>query len=179
MFKHICDIISGLLIFAKHALDKVDALVAHTRPNWSFKLRFLVQYSLLYFIDRRPYKGHLATDKVVKNTAQTPNITLEVTRLPKQNLRCFIPKSTCIFNESFLFLQEACQTKVSNLDLWSLVSTAQKDVLMLYISVHNVLSVNILQSIGNLCENVECVLLRKVILAVSLYIDVQVLPFFI
>ena len=50
---------------------------------------------------------------------------------------------------------------------------------MLYIAVHNALSVNIFQSIGNLCENVECMLLRKVTLAVRWHITVQVLPFLI
>ena len=96
---------------------------------------------------------------MIENATEAPNITFEVTQLLHDNFRCHVPNCTCILYEALFVIKVACQTEVSNFNLWSLGSIAQKDVFVLDVPVHNALYVDVTQTYGNLGKNEKCVLL--------------------
>ena len=103
-----------------------------------------MHYFVLNFLGRSTKERHLTTDEIIKNATKAPKIALEVARLLLDDLRCLIPKGSSILYEILLVLEGACQTKVSNFDLWPPALTTQKDVLVLNVTMYNLLCVNIL-----------------------------------
>ena len=102
-----------------------------------------MQNVLLDFLYRRTLERHLASEVLIENASEAPNIALEVTRLLTNNLRCLVPYCARVLYEALVVLEIACQTKVSNFDLWGLALTAQQDVLVLDVAVHNTFLVDV------------------------------------
>ena len=63
-------------------------------------------------------------------------------------------------SETLVLLEEACQTKVGDSDLWALAFIAQNDVLVFNVAVHDLFHMNVLYSNRHLHEDLLCLLLR-------------------
>ena len=75
-----------------------------------------------------------------------------------------------------IVLEVISQTKVSNFDFWLLTTIAQQDVLVLYIAVNNVLTMDVFKPQCDLRENKEYLQLSKFVLSLCFQIFTQVLP---
>ena len=144
MEEDICNVISLLDFSAEHALEKIDARFTYLIPSLSFVRYFFGQYFSFYSFDIRTCKWHLATEKLIHNDTEAPNIASKVAWLLQDDLRRLVSKCTCLLLEALVVLEEASQTKVSDFDFWILASTAQEDVLVLNVAVHDLFQVDIL-----------------------------------
>ena len=137
------DVVPCILISAEHVPEEVYALSTYCLPDWLFKSQFFVTYAVLNLLNCRTFERHLARELLVKNAAKAPNIALEVARLLKNNLRRLVANCPSFLYEALIVFEVTRQTKVCNFDFWSLVCTAQEDVLVLYVTVHDIFLVDV------------------------------------
>ena len=97
-------------------LQKVDALCADCGPNMAFEARFLVQNTFFNFLASAPCEWHLATEELICQDTEAPNIAPKVARLFQNHLRGLVPESATLLLEAFIVLEDASQTKVSDFD---------------------------------------------------------------
>ena len=97
-------------------LQKVDALCADCGPNTAFEARLFVQNPLFNFLASGPCEWHLATEELVCQDTEAPNIAPKVARLLQNHLRGLVPECATFLLEEFIVLKDASQTKVSDFD---------------------------------------------------------------
>ena len=116
MEEDISDVISLLYIFAEHVLQKVYALLFDFRPNLFLEVWLRSQNALFNFLASGPCEWHLATEELVCQDTEAPNIAPKVARLLQNHLRGLVPECATLLLEEFIVLKDASQTKVSDFD---------------------------------------------------------------
>ena len=78
----------------------------------------MIQNSLFNLLDARPFKRYLATEKLICDDTEAPNIAFKVTRLVHDSLRRPISEcATILLHGTHVdVLEVACRTKASYFD---------------------------------------------------------------
>ena len=92
--ENIGDVISLLCISNEHVLQKVDARFANFGPNLSFVDQILCQNLSFDVIRALACEWHLATEELVHDDSEAPNVGLEVRRLIQYDFRRLVSKCT-------------------------------------------------------------------------------------
>ena len=90
--ENIGDVISLLCISDEHVLQKVNACFANLGPNLSFVDQILSQNLFFDVLRALPCEWHLATEELVRDDSEAPNVGLEVRRLIQYDFRRLVPK---------------------------------------------------------------------------------------